>query len=245
MSRSRQSASNTPDDDRGRAHALRLQRFDQLQVLAHGTRGARSPALRAIGTRRPSTVRLSMPAAASSASSCGPAPWITIGVRPTCCRKASEDTSASRSSRSTAPPTLTTAKRAASSCEKRLRYCWISFALPMFDSRRTMVWRVCGSWMACVASGARQDAHDGVGVALAVARAPPTRRRCAPARCRRGRRRTRCSPARENSEASVQKSTALPIGRPSSSARSRAARRRSSACATSPAGSDGPRKVSS
>ena len=51
--------------------------------------------------------------------------------------------------RSTAPPTLTTAKRAASSCEKRFKYCEISLALPMLDSNRTMVWRVCGSCTAC------------------------------------------------------------------------------------------------
>src|SRR5690606_9113140 len=97
-------------------------------------------------TRRPSTVRLSIPAAASSASSWGPAPWTTIGVRPTSCRNASEETSAGRSSRSTAPPTLTTAKRAASSWEKRLRYCETSLALPMLDSRRMMVWRVAPLW---------------------------------------------------------------------------------------------------
>src|SRR4249919_3323104 len=83
-----------------------------------------------------------MPAAAISSSSCGPAPCTTIGVRPTCCRKASEDTSASSSSRRIAPPTLTTANLAASSCEKRLRYCWISLALAMLESKRTMVVRV-------------------------------------------------------------------------------------------------------
>src|SRR6187549_2105974 len=64
-----------------------------------------------------------------------------MGVRPTCCRKASEDTSASSSSRKIAPPTLTTANLDASSCEKRLRYCWISLALAMLDSSRTMVGR--------------------------------------------------------------------------------------------------------
>src|SRR5690349_10221001 len=106
-------------------------------------------------TRRPPTVCLAMPAAASSWSSCGPAPCSTIGVRPTCCRKVSEEASAGRSSRSTAPPTLTTAKRLASACEKRLRYCWISFALPMLSSRRTMVLRVC----LCVST-----AHDPVEV---------------------------------------------------------------------------------
>src|SRR5580765_8527172 len=94
-------------------------------------------------TRRPSTVSLMTPAALISASSCGPAPWITIGVRPTCCRNASEETRLSRSSRSTAPPTLTTANFFASSCEKRRRYWSISLALPMLESRRTMVWRVC------------------------------------------------------------------------------------------------------
>src|ERR1700676_3270499 len=66
-----------------------------------------------------------------------------IGVSPTCCRNASDEVSASRSSRSTAPPTLTTAKRFASSCEKRLRYCEISFAPAIVESRRTMVCRVC------------------------------------------------------------------------------------------------------
>src|SRR5690348_4923459 len=93
-------------------------------------------------TRRPSMVCFSMPAAASSSSSCGPAPCSTIGVRPTCCRKVSDEARSASSSRSTAPPTLTTAKRLASSSEKRLRYCWISFALPMLESRRTMVLRV-------------------------------------------------------------------------------------------------------
>ena len=38
---------------------------------------------------------------------------------------------------------LTSANRAASSCEKRLRYCEISLAPAMLDSRRMMVWRVC------------------------------------------------------------------------------------------------------
>jgi len=85
------------------------------------------------------TVCLTMPAADSSASSCGPAPCSTIGVSPTSCRNDSEEVSASRSSRSTAPPTLTTAKRLASSCEKRLRYWLISFALAMLESKRTMV----------------------------------------------------------------------------------------------------------
>ena len=90
-------------------------------------------------TRRPLTVCLVMPAAVISSSSCGPAPCTTMGVRPTSCRKVSEDVSDSRSSRSTAPPTFTTAKRLASSCEKRLTYCEISFALAMLDSRRMMV----------------------------------------------------------------------------------------------------------
>ena len=141
-------------------------------------------------TRRPSTVCFSMPAAASSASSCGPAPWITIGVRPTCCRNASDETRLSRSSRSTAPPTLTTAKRAASSCEKRLRYCWISFALPMFDSRRTMVERSC----LCASMAIRVDDPDvAFGNLLQLGQVRPIRRRCAPGRCRRDHRRTRCS----------------------------------------------------
>src|SRR6478735_2750229 len=87
-------------------------------------------------------VCFTMPAACISSSSCGPAACTTIGVRPTCCRKPSELTSASSSSRRIAPPTLTTAKRAASSCEKRLRYCWISLALAMLESRRTIVVRM-------------------------------------------------------------------------------------------------------
>src|SRR6185437_2850665 len=94
-------------------------------------------------TRRPPTVCFSMPAADSSSSSCGPAPCSTIGVSPTCCRKVSDEARSASSSRSTAPPTFTTAKRLASTSEKRLRYCWISFALPMLESRRTMVLRVC------------------------------------------------------------------------------------------------------
>src|SRR6185437_15624520 len=93
-------------------------------------------------TRRPPTVCFSMPAADSSSSSCGPAPCSTIGVSPTCCRKVSDEARSASSSRSTAPPTLTTAKRLASTSEKRFRYCWISFALPMLESRRTMVLRV-------------------------------------------------------------------------------------------------------
>src|ERR1700761_6746133 len=96
-------------------------------------------------TRNPLTVCFSIPAAESSSSSCGPAPCNTIGVRPTCCRKVSDEVSAGRASRNTAPPTLTTAKRFASSCEKRFRYCWVSFALPMLESRRTMVLRVLAS----------------------------------------------------------------------------------------------------
>ena len=72
-------------------------------------------------TRSPSTICLAMLAASICASSCGPAPCSTIGVSPTCCRNVSEDTNASSSSRRIAPPTLTTAKRAASSRAKRLR----------------------------------------------------------------------------------------------------------------------------
>src|SRR5579863_1973206 len=101
-------------------------------------------------TRRPSMVCLAMPAEDSSASSWGPAPWTTIGVSPTCCRNASEDVSACRSSRNTAPPTLTTAKRLASSWEKRFKYCEISFALAILESSRTMVWR--RSLCACMAA---------------------------------------------------------------------------------------------
>src|SRR5690606_21563899 len=105
--------------------------------------------------------------------------WTTIGVRPTCCRKASDDTNASSSSRSTAPPTLTTAKRAASSCEKRLRYWLISFVLPMPESRRTMVWRVwrldCigGSVMGCGRRSRRGDGSRDRVVVSGCSRLPP------------------------------------------------------------------------
>src|SRR5690606_7675816 len=111
--------------------------------------------------------------------SCGPAPWTTIGVRPTSCRKASEDASASRSSRSTAPPTFTTAKRAASSCEKRLRYWLTSRVLAMDESSRTLVCRVCRScWDGgMVMSGqpvsVGEDAGDGLGVALQLVQRDP------------------------------------------------------------------------
>src|SRR6201991_901416 len=109
-------------------------------------------------TRRPLMVFFSLPAAASSSSSCGPAPCSTMGVRPTCCRKDSDEVRSGSSSRSTAPPTFTTANRAASSCEKRFRYCWISRALPMEDSRRTMVFRVC------LLESTVHDPMDGLGV---------------------------------------------------------------------------------
>ena len=134
-------------------------------------------------TRKPSMVFFSIPAADSSTSNCGPAPWMTMGVRPTSCKNASDETSASRSSRNTAPPTLTTAKRAASNCEKRFKYCEISLALPMLDSNRTMVWRVCGSCTACelrigvtanpLSRSLSKNADDGVGIALKLRQCHP------------------------------------------------------------------------
>src|SRR4249919_4205542 len=179
MSRSRYSASNTPDTIEVARASLVCSASTSFRFWLWNTRRTIASASGEV-TRRPLTVCLSMPAAASSASSCGPAPWMTIGVSPTSCRNASDDVSASRSSRSTAPPTLTTAKRAASSCEKRLRYCEISFAPAMLESRRTMVWRVWGSWTGLWRGGFMlgaascfKDAHDGIGVALQLFEGDP------------------------------------------------------------------------
>ena len=138
--RSMNSASNTPDRiEVARASAC-CNASTRFRFCDWNTRRT-TPNVSGEVTRRPSTVCFAMPRAANSSSSCGPAPCTTIGVRPTCCRNASDEVSASRSSRSTAPPTLTTAKRFASTCEKRFRYWSISFALAMLESRRTMVWR--------------------------------------------------------------------------------------------------------
>src|ERR1700754_344425 len=139
---SRKSAANTPDGTEVARVSTSCSASTRRRFCAWNTRRTIASASGEV-TRRPLMVFFSMPAADSSSSSCGPAPCSTIGVRPTCCRKDSDEVSAGRSSRNTAPPTLTTAKRAASSCEKRLRYCWISRALPMEDSRRTIVFRVC------------------------------------------------------------------------------------------------------
>ncbi len=46
------------------------------------------------------------------------------------------------SSRRMAPPTLITANRDEPTSLNRFRYCWISLALPMLLSSRTMVVRV-------------------------------------------------------------------------------------------------------
>src|SRR5690606_17742131 len=63
---------------------------------------------------------------------------------------------------------LTTAKRRASTCEKRLRYWLISFALPMLESRRTMVWRVWTSAFMAMAGGFRKCARCASGRGRAV-----------------------------------------------------------------------------
>src|SRR5699024_1021586 len=74
--------------------------------------------------------------------------------------------------------TFTTAKRLASSCEKRLRYWSISRALAMEDSRRMMVWRVW-RWgcMQAIRSGgtgrAVEDVVDGGGIGVKLVQRHP------------------------------------------------------------------------